>query len=326
MGFPTSALGSLRPELAEGFEQFDLAADRQGFVGHRVLPPFEVAKASGTFPKITLESLLQNQETKRSPRTGYNRGDWTFTTDTYATEEHGWEEPVDARESTMYAEFFDFEQICAARAYDVVLRSAEKRIADAIFNATTWTGAALTTGITHEWDDATNAVPITDVNAAAKKVWDGTGLWPNALIINRFVFRNLRNCAQIKDAIASAGAGYPTRAQDVTTAQLAAVFDLDHILVSGSAQNTANEAQTRSLSPMWSDEYAMVCRLAVSGDMREPCVGRTFHWGEDGSQIGGAVESYSEAKVRAEVIRVRHEVDEKVLYTGCGHLLSNVTT
>jgi hypothetical protein len=270
--------------------------------------------------------LLQQRETLRASGAGYARGQFEFATATYACKEHGAEEPVDDREAKMYAEYFDAEQIATMRAFSAVLRNAEQRVASAIFNATTWTGSTLTTAITHEWDDATNATPATDVEAAVQQIYDNSGLWANALVINRKVFRNLRNCASVIDRINSAGAGSPSKASDVTEAMLAAIFDLEHIIVAGSSKNGAKEGQAASPSQIWSDEYAMVCRISTSVDMRDPCIGRTFHWAEDGSSIGGTVETYRDETVRGDVVRVRHDVDEIVLYTEAGHLLSNVTT
>lgn len=326
MPSPSSSLATLRPDLAESFVEFDLAMDQQGFIANRVFPVVDVASQSGTFGKIPVEQLLETRDTKRSPGSGYARGDFTFTTATYACEEHGAEEPIDDRESKMYAEYFDAELIASARAYSAVLRNAELRIANAVFNATTWNGADLTTVIGDEWDDLDDAVPLTDVEAAIAKVYDGSGLWPNALIINRKVFRNLRNCDQIIDRINSAGAGNPSKASDVTEAMLAAVFDLEHIIVAGSSRNSATEGQSATPIQIWSDEYAMVCKIATSADFRDPCVGRTFHWSDDGSQIGGSVETYRDEQVRSDIVRVRHDVDEVVLYPQAGHLLSNVTS
>jgi hypothetical protein len=60
--------------------------------------------------------------------------------------------------------------------------------------------------------------------------------------------------------------------------------------------------------------------------MAEPCIGRMFHWSEDGSSPGGTVESYRDEIVRGNIIRVRHDVDEVVLYPQAGHLVSNITT
>lgn len=324
MPAPDTALSTLRPDLAGSFTEFDLAMDRMGFIGNRVLPVIDVAKASGSFGKIPIEQLLKTRETKRSPGGGYARGQFTFTPVTFATEEHGAEEPVDDNEAELYSDFFQTEVIAAQRAMDAVLRNQEKRIAAAVFNATTWTGSALTTAITNEWDDATNAVPITDMEAAIRKVWDGTGIWPNTLIINRKVFRNLRLCVQIIDRMKAQGF-VDVRAGAINESILATLFDIDRILVAGSAKDSAKEGQSTTVAPIWSDEYAMICRLPSTADIKEPCVGRTMHWAQDGSQIGGTVESYREEQVRSDIIRVRHQVDEVILYAGAGHLLSNVT-
>jgi hypothetical protein len=326
MPSPTSTLATLRPDLADAFMEFDLEMDAKGFAGLRVFPVIETGLQADSPGKIPLEALLFQGDTKRGSKGNYNRGDYKFETFSYATEENGWEEPLSNRDKQRYQHLFQAELVAAARAMSVVTRNQEQRIANAVFNTTTWTGSSLTTAITNEWDDATNAVPITDVEAAVAKVYDGSGLWANALIINRKVFRNLRNCDQIIERINSAGAGSPSKASDVTQQMLAQVFDLDHIIVAGGTRNSATEGQAATPGQIWSNEYAMVCKIATGMDMREPCVGRTFHWSADGSSIGGTVETYRDETVRGDVVRVRHEVAEVVLYAQAGHLLSNVTT
>jgi hypothetical protein len=107
---------------------------------------------------------------------------------------------------------------------------------------------------------------------------------------------------------------------------LAQVFDLDFVIVAGSSKNGAVEGQAAAPSQIWSGEYAMVCRVATTNDMREACVARTFHWSEDGSSIGGTIEEYEEPQSRGKIIRVRHDTDEVVMYAQAGHLLSNITT
>ena len=324
MPSPTSALSTQRPDLAT-FLEYDLESDKSGYVATEVFPVVDVMSQAGNFGKIPIEQLLQQRDTKRAPGSGYARGNWTFDKATYATEEHGAEEVVDDREAKMYSDYFKAEQISTMRAFSSVLRNAEQRVADAVFNTTTWTGSGLTTAVSIEWSTSATAVPLTNVEAAVQKIYDGSGLWPNALIINRRVFRNLRNCAQVTDRIAASGAGSAIKASDITTQMLAQVFDLDFIIVAGSSKNSAKEGQSATPAQIWSNEYAMLCKIATGGDMREPCIGRTFHWADDGSSIGGTVESYRDEKVRGDVIRVRHDVDEIVLYPEAGHLLSNIT-
>ena len=324
MPSPTSSLATLRPDLAGSLMEFDVEANAKGFIGGQVLKPLNVDRESGKFGLIPLEQLLQNGSTVRAPGSGYNRGNWTFDEQSYACSEYGWEEPVDDREAKIYADYFDAELVATMRARSMIMVEAEKRIAAAVFNATTFTSQ--TTTITNEWDDATNATPIVDVNTAVNAVYDRTGVWPDTLVINRKVFRNLRTLDKIKDAIASSGAGDPTKASDITVQMIASVFDLKNVLVAGGSKNSANEGQTAAAAQIWSDEYAMVCKVATSNDIREACIGRTFHYGGDGSQVDGMVESYRDETVRSDIVRVRHDVDEKMLHTAAAQLLENVTT
>ena len=325
MPSPDTSLATLRPDLGGSLMEFDLAMDREGFIASRILPVFESQKPMGPFGRIPIKQLLQNRDTERAPGSGYNRGKFTFTKDTFSCDEHGIEETVDAKEAAMYDEFFDLEQVCAERALDVVLRNAEKRAAAMIFNATTWTGAPLTTAVTTEWSVAASAKPRADVKAAMIKMWEGSGLWPNALVINQIVFENLKDAAEIVDRLKYAGFTDPRPGQ-INEAAIAQALGIQQVIVAGSAKNTANQAQTVSIASVWDNEYAMVCRVATRPrDIKEPCIGRTIHYAGDGSTIGGTVEAYRDETVRADIIRVRHDVDEKLMYKQAGHLLSNIT-
>ena len=325
MPTPTTSSLNVRSDLA-AFMEFDLESERQGYIATKVLPVVEVGLQSDNPGRVPLEALLFNGDTARNSGSAYNRGSWKFERFAYATQENGWEEPVDARDEKRYRELLQVDRVANARAQGIVARNQEKRVADLVFNASTWTGASLTTGVTNEWDDAVNCTPITDVEAAVKKVYENSGLWANALVINRQVFRNLRNSEQIIERIASSGAGSPTKASDITTEMLKAVFDLEHIIVAGASKNSENEGQAAKPSQIWSGEYAMVCRVSNSADMRDPCIGRTFHWSEDGSVIGGTIDEYEEIQSRSRIIRVRHDTDEVIMYKEAGHLLSNITT
>lgn len=306
--------------------QLDLEAERAGFIWPLVFPVFEAALAADSFGKITVESLLRDVDTTRAPRSGYPRDDFEWTTDSYSTQEHGFEGLIDENEARRYAHWLNYDLVVARRTLDAVMRHAERRVADKVFNASTWTGESLTTAVTNEWDDLTNATPIADVEAAKQKVWEGTGLDANALIINKYVYNNLKRCEDVKDALASSGAGSSVVAGKITMAMLAEVFDLKKIIVAGGSRNSAKRGQDRSLSRIWSNEYAMVCRVPETDDLDEPGIGRTFHWSGDGSQIDCEFETYYSKENRSDVVRYRNQTDEKLLYTECGHLLSNITT
>jgi hypothetical protein len=318
MPSPSSSLATLRPDIAESFTEFDLEQNINGFIWDQLMPTFDVGRASGNFGRIPIEQLLQNRDTERAPGSGYARGKWKFEPDSFATREHGAEEPVDDNEAAMYADYFDAEVVSALRARSAVLMNAERRVISKVLSISNTDTAAV------KWDLPATAKPIDDIEAAVLAIYDASGLWPDTLCMSRKTFRLLRNVEQILDRIASSGAGSPTKATDVTASMLAQVFDIPKIVIAGSTENTANMGQPGVFGQIWDESKVFIGRTASSNDFREPCVGRTFHWNGDGSQIAGTVESYRDETVRADIIRVRHQVDEKLLYEEAGFILTDV--
>ena len=325
MATPSSSLATLRPELGASLMLFDLAMSQKGFIAPKVAPVIEVDKQAGPFGKINIEQLLQTRNTTRTSRGGYSRQDWEFGTSTYATKEYGAEEKVDDRDKNLYGAYFVAEQLAASRARDAVLRNYELRMAAAIYNTTTWTGAALTAGVGGgAWSTFASSTPIADIAAAKKKVYDNIGLVPNTVILNYHVYLNLQQNADLISRIKYSGLQDPNT-DKITVSAIAQAFGVEEVVIAGAQYNSANEGQAASLSPAWSDTYAMVAYVAKSDDIQEPCIARTFHWGGDGSTVGGTMESYRDETVRADIIRCRQDVQELVLVPQCGFLISGVT-
>lgn len=320
MPAPSSSLATLRPDIAESFTEFDVEQNQRGYVWDQLMPVFDAASASGNFGRIPVEQLLQQRDTKRSPGSGYARGKWTFVPDTYATVEHGAEEPVDDNEAKMYAEYFNAEVVSGIRARDAVISNAERRVIAKLLSTSTFSNSGAGTA----WTNASGATPIANIETALLAIYAASGLWANTIAMSYLTFRLLRNCDEIIERIQSNGAGNITRATDITVQQLAAVFDVEKIVVAGASQNSANEGQTAAFSQLWDKTKVWVGVTASGMDFKQPCVGRTFHWSQDGSQIAGTVESYRDEPVRSDIIRVRHQVDEKILYPEAGYILTGV--
>lgn len=325
MPSPMNAVAITRNDLMSSVEEVDVFAERQGFIGLRVMRVLDVAAQADQFGRIPVEQLLQMSDTNRASDGSYPRGEFKFVDDFYATRDRGWEEKVDEREERIYGTWFDAEVLATERAYWKVLANQEQRIAAVLYDTSVFTGAAKTTALSTEWSTHANATPINDVLAAKRKVWVASGLWPNAITINQTQFDNLKLCAQILDALRAAGAGVQATQGNITEAMLAEVLGLKHVLVAKGTKNSANAGQSFSAAEIWSSEYASVCRVAETDAVKEPCVGRTFHWTGDGSVSGGLIESYRDESKRGYIIRCRHEVHEKSIVIEAAHLLSNVT-
>lgn len=322
MPAPTSDVRNLRPDISGVLQPYSELATSLGFVADLVAPGTEVAESAGQYATVDGKNVLQNVDTKRGKDGRYTQVTWEWGKGTYNCLEYGLEERIDRRDAARYGRWFDAEVAAARRVRRLLALAREIRIAAVLFNTSTFTPAS---NITHEWDDAANADPIADVKAAKSRLW-ARGVEANALLINKQVYENILGCDSVLDRIASNGAGDKTARALLNVQKLMEVFDLRHILVGAALKNTADEGQTASLSPVWSGEYAAVGRIAETEDIEEICVMRTFHYGADGSQMGGVSETYYDESRRADVARVRMDVAEETIATAAWELLDNITT
>lgn len=317
MPSPNQQLATLRPDLSESLEQFDLAASWAGFVAAKIAKPLDVKMQAGNWGVIPLNQMLQKQETSRAPGSNYKRGSWQFDYITYATQGHGFEEPLDDDEAVMYANYFAGERICANRARDAVLRNLETRVIG-LFNTT---NIPATTAVATSWKTTANSVPVTDITVARTAVRANSGLMCNAVIMGWNAWNNFRNSADLINRIKYWGGDNP-KMKDISPDVAAAYLDVDQVFIAGGVFNSNSEGQAAAISSLWNDDTVFVGRLATGDDPKEPCIARILHWGGGGSNMQATIESYREEAIRSNVIRARMHTDEKCVYGAAGYLLT----
>lgn len=310
-----------RPDLGMAFEGLDLDREAMRFKALEIFPVLRSMVANASFSVHPPEELQVDSETLRNPDGSYQRSNSEVDQLSFLCVEHGHEERVDDANKAIFAYSFDAEMIAAKRVRNKILRKLERDLAAKLFNATTWTGAALTTAVSTKWTVSATATPIKDVLAAIQKVRASCGDEPNALILSYDTFLNLQSVAQIKNQVVYNGADDPKK---VTEQQLAALFHVDKVIVCRATQNTVNKAQGYTGGSIWRSDYAMVAKLATSMDLSEACVGRTFHHILDGAG-DVIVETYRDEARRSDIVRCRLNYDQKIIEVGSAHLLQNLS-
>lgn len=325
MASPSPSTAITRLELGSTFQEFDLAMNQMGFIGASVFKPRPVAVNAADVGKIPIEQLLQSSSTHRNPGSGYQRDSFTFAKFSYSTLEYGKEEPLDDSQLRMYGDLFDAEDVASQRAEHAVLEEYERDAAAMAFNTGTFTGAK-TGAAAALWSLPATADPIGDVSTGIEAVAANSGLEANALVLNRKKLRQILQTDQIVDRVKYTSR--PTAAE--LRNALADLFDVKYILVAGGFKNTANSGQDASISRIWSDSYALVCKVAESEDPREPCLGRTFVWTGDGPAAPGGgtlaviAESYRDESRRSDILRARNNRDLVMMYAEAGYLISGI--
>lgn len=345
MAYPASGTERARHDIAEVFAQYNLSDNVSKMIATQVLPVKNVTLAHGTYPVVTVKELLRNMVTgadqpsgfaaRRAPRSAYPRDDWSFTSATYTTEEHGLEGIVDENEAAHYGTHFDHEAMTAQWVLHRLMVQRELRTATALFDTTrfahttdnTYDGQSQEAGTYREtatgnalaanakkWSSYSDATPIRDIFVAKEKVFDKFGIYPDTLVMNETTFRHLRRVEEIRAQIMALGAGGTATQGDMTRQAIAAVLDVKNIFVGASVMD-ANNANNSAFaaSHIWGNG-CLVCKVNETPDFREIGLGHTLHWSADGSMLPAMVEDYYEPQTRAQIIRVRHQDRQLVKY------------
>lgn len=314
---PDSAIS--RPDLGALAFEYMMEEAAMRFIGMKLFPIKRVMRQSAEYPVIPLAAMLETPETERADRGNYNRSDWTFKFQNYSTVDHGFEEKIDDREEALYQNYFDMEAAATIRAMAIVLRAHEIRVKTLAYDTATIANGAV--GVA--WTTPATATPKADVDGAKDSMRNNFGVLPNKMTISYSRFNAAMRTAELKDALKYTNpiemGGF--EAQKAIVAQY---FGLDEILVGDAQKNTAKKGQATSLGEIWTPGNVGLYAVSDgSDDMKEPVIGRTMQW-EEGAPDILTTETYRDEAVRADIVRVRNDVDEVYQYEGAGYILTGI--
>lgn len=314
MSINYNSYGTPRGDLGEAIREYD--PSQLGFIGSLVLPFREVTKKAASISVITRESILKRADAKHANGSAFNRVGTEAEDLSYACQDYGLEGVLTDDDRANFAADFDAELETVESVVHKLLVEYELRVNALVFNTSTWTGSALYTDVSSAPWDAAASDAIAHVLAAKEKVRKNTGMEPDTLIIGATTLNNLLGNTGLKNRFP--GAAIIT--EEMIRSQMAAIFGLKNLFVGRKTYDSANEGIAFSGSDIWSDDYAMICKIS-EGSLRAAGLGRTFVWTPVSGAGAYSVKSYREEQTESDVFRVRHYVDEKIIDPYFGHLL-----
>jgi hypothetical protein len=286
--------------------QYQPAPD--GYLADLVLPPVPVSLESASF-WVYDKSRFDVPDSKRAPRAEYNRVDWNATTDSYLAQQYGLEGEIDDQERKNAAAPLDLDVDTTEIVTDMVLNNREKRVADLVTN-TANVPQNITLSGTSQWSDYTNSNPLVDAKNARTAIFAATGYRPNRMIMGYQVFEHLKLHPDITEIIK-----YTERAI-VTSALLAAVFEVDEVYIGGVLRRTSKAGQPDVLTDVWGKDVLFVY-AETSPSLKRASFGYQMR------QEDLRVFRYREDKRDVDVIRVGEKQAEKIIANQLGYLVKN---
>lgn len=300
----------------------EYAQTQEDFIGMKIFTPVPTDAETDYFWRVAEGELTKTPESLRAPGTKYNREGLALTQDSYATRERGLESPVDDRKSKTLERFFSLRETLAKIRALEIMRATEIEIRDAVLNATNFpTGGTFGLNVSNNWTSIANGTPISDIIAGKEAIVGKTGLEPDTLVVSYKVYLYLFLNAQVREALGikyqaeSLGATFPIEL-------LANHLGLKRILFSKLKYNSTPNNPTATLTSIWTDTQAFLCKAGETTDLTEMCVGRTISWEPDGGLF--AAEEYRDETVRGNVVRARNDTAIKLISADCGFRFTNV--
>lgn len=311
----SSALVTPRDDIGLGFDEIDVEAMRMGYVGLQIAPIIEANVAFGQFRKMKINQWLQPRVTERNADGGYKRIGSEFEQDTFRTEEHGLECPVDSRDAAVYAGMIDSEMVAAELTRHGVLEAHEQRVI-ALVDAITPVTAD------NEFDDDAAAITL-DFVEYKQAFREQCGFAPTSLCLDSELVDYLMENGSVQDKFVGS---QDRTARAITLKGLAAALGLDEVIEANGMKNTVASPKAFSLSSIWPRDKALLFRRSTAPTVLVPQFMRTIHWSGNGSRPGCVFEEYEEPQKNGKVLRHRFDGIEKVIYASCAMVLDGITT
>lgn len=312
-----SSLTTPRSDLGLAFEELDAEGVRSGFVGFQIAPVAEVSKQFDQYRRLKKEAYLQPRRTERNEDGSYRDVSAEYEIDTYATQDHGLEFPIDDRHEAAYADLIDEEMTGAEILRHSLLEAHELRVISAVNSLAVDDSAGAL------WSLAATDV-VSQMTTYIQAFRLKCGMKPNALCIDTEVVDMLFDNDSVQSLFV--GAGDRTKGRGIMLTGLAAALKVDEVIEANAVKNTKSEPLDATLAATWPREKMLLFRKSDSRNLGARSFMRTIHWGADGSRIGGTFEEYEDPKRRGRVLRARMDTQEKVVYSDCAYVVDTLVS
>ena len=304
------------------------AQNPEVFIADRVFPILPVAKQTDKYFQVPKGDWFRDEMQKRAPGALSAERTHTMSTDSYDCDVWALHEMLADQVRANYDSPLQPErEITEGLSQAGMIRKERQWVTD-FFGSGLWTtdqtgvdSASPTTNQVGRWDRA-DSTPIEDIRAGKRRVQARTGFRPNKLVIGREVYDALLDHP---DIVGRLDRGQTTGAAIVMRQNLAALFELDEVLVMDSVYNSAVEGATDSIE-LIGGKSALLVYAAPAPGLYIPTGGYTFSWtGLLGAgALGMRMKRIRDEKRASDMIEIEMAFDQKLVEADLGQFYATI--
>jgi hypothetical protein len=303
---------------------------QDAFVADKVFPIVPVEHASDEYFIFNMGDFQRDEAKDRAPATESAGGDYGLTTGTYSCKIKAFHKDVPEQVRANADMAVDPDRAATEYVTQKMLIAKEKQFVSSFMATSLWgyqrigdANGSVGSGEVCHWSDYTNSDPILDVENAATAIQAKTGFRPNKLVLGRRVFNTLKNHPDFMDRIK--GGATPQQAAILARQTMAAIFEVDEVLVMDAVENTAKEGQTAS-SDFIGGKNALLVYAAPRPGIMTPSAGYTFSWTRylGASAMGIAISKFEMRNLKADRVEGEIAFDQKLVASDLGAYFSGI--
>lgn len=305
------------------------------FVAPKVFPVVPVANKSDTYWEIPREAWFSDEFKERGPGTETAGADYRLSQGNYNCDVWGLHKDVDDQSRANQDMPLDLDRQAVEFIMQKGMIRQEVNWGQNYFGAGVWNaeadGAATRSASFDPTDSSNNdlvcwnnsaSTPIEDMRLMKEYVEEQTGYEPNVAVLSRKVYNVL---VDHEDIIGRLDRGQTTGPAMAMRDSLAALFEVDEVLVMSGVQNTAGENLTASYDFI-GGKNALVAYRAPNPGIYVPSAGYTFNWtGYAGSVPGGVeISRFRMEHLRSDRVEGEMAWDQKLIADSLGGFFNGI--
>lgn len=292
-------------EIAQGYKN-------SAMVGMNLFPSVPVMQRGGKIISFSKEDFaLYN--TIRAPGANTKRVQFGYTSGNYALEQHALEAvaPWEHQQEASQVAQINLAAMAVRKTQNIIALRLEKAQADLATTAASYAASNKTTLVgTSQWSDYTGtSSPSKDIETAREAIRAQIGKRGNTVIMGAAVWAKVKQHPAIIDRIKYTGR------DSVTTEMLAALWDVDRVLVGDAVYTDA----AGTMTDVWG-KFVVVAYTNTGSvaDFGEPSYGYTYRL--DGAPY--VEQGYSDRNAKSDIFPVTDEVSPVLTAAISGYLIS----
>lgn len=256
--------------------------DDDSFIADRMFPGIPSRLQAGTIWEWDRSYFLRNEMAERAPNAETEGAEMALNTIPFGLVVYGLHHDIPEQRSANEEEPINSDDAATLLLTQQAKQHREIKLKAVAFKTGLWTGQTDQAGVAgapganqfKQWNDAAST-PIANVTAWSTAVKTSVGVRPNVLAMGRQVWDALKTNPDIIDRIKySSGNSSPTV---VTRQAVAALFEVEEILISDAAKVTTKQGQTAAYGFVIGKELVLYYRPRIAAK-NMPSAGYTMNW------------------------------------------------